>query len=139
VDILERDSDFTTIGGRIRYYRLKQGLTMDKLSIMAGLSKSLLIRYENNRVSQTLDACNSIAEVLHIEPDLLYDDYLKFITTDYGERIRLARMEAGISQIELGYKLSMTGKTIGRWEHGKLAPSRNSYQVLISVLALARL
>jgi transcriptional regulator with XRE-family HTH domain len=136
VDILKRDSDFTTVGGRIRYHRLKQGLTMDKLAKMAGLSKSLLIRYENNRVPQTLGACNAIATMLQTEPNLIYDDYLRFIASDYSEIIRQARVKEGLSQLALGCILSITKKTVGRWERGCLTPNRSSYLKLSSYLHL---
>ena len=93
-----------------------------------------MIRYENNQVPQTLKACNAIGKALHIQPVLLFDDYLKFISSDYGTKIKQTRQKAGLSQREFGSMVGVTKKTIGKWERGGLIPFRKNYQRLISYL-----
>ncbi|MBE5875678.1 MAG: helix-turn-helix transcriptional regulator [Lachnospiraceae bacterium] len=46
---------------------------------------------------------------------------------EIGEKIKLARKEAGISQKELAERLQVYQKDISRWENGERTPSLEAF------------
>lgn len=51
----------------------------------------------------------------------------------FGERIRLERERAGLTQPQLGALVGVSGRTVGNWERGEASP-RNSLARLMDVL-----
>ena len=43
-------------------------------------------------------------------------------TSQFGDKLRRARAQAGMSQDELGKRLEVTGKTVCLWEQGRNPP-----------------
>ena len=62
-----------TIGDRIRRIRKKRRLTQAELAMMSGLSLSAIQGYEHGRYEPKRKSLESIAEVLKIPVDELYD------------------------------------------------------------------
>lgn len=56
------------IGKKIKKARIKQGLTLDDLSNITGISKSSLVRYETNKSDLTIKNLETIADALFITP-----------------------------------------------------------------------
>lgn len=129
--MLNATSDLSTIGSRIKYYRLLNNLTQEELAAKSGLDRVTIIRYENNQVDHSVDILNQIAAVLGIIPSIIYDDYLKFISSDYGRKIKHMRMRLGISQKHLGNLLGVHRKTISKWESEKSYPTRENFMKLM--------
>ncbi|WP_141131273.1 helix-turn-helix domain-containing protein [Anaerovirgula multivorans] len=121
--------DSSTVGGKIKYYRLLNGLLQEDLCFKSGLNRTTIIRYENDQVIHSLEICNKIAEALEIDPFLLYDEYLAFIASDYGLKIRRFRNKNNLTQIDLGQALGVHKKTISRWEKEKIYPTRENYLI----------
>ena len=84
-------------------------------------------RYENNYSLHSLEICNKIAKAIKIDPALLYDDYLAFIASNYGYRIRSERKKSELTQEQFGKFIGVHRKTILRWEKEILCPSRKHY------------
>lgn len=59
------------IGKKIKKARIKQGLTLDDLSNITGISKSSLVRYETNKSDLTIKNLETIADALFITPTSL--------------------------------------------------------------------
>lgn len=53
--------------------------------------------------------------------------------TTLGERIRVARESAGLSQTALGRLLGITSQSVNMWEQGKKRPSRENIVKLIKI------
>lgn len=123
-------SDLTTVGGRIRYYRLKQGLLQEEVADRSGIDISTIKRYESNQYEQTLNICNRIAYAIGIDPELVYDNYLKFISHDFGLAIKMFRNNNKLTQTKLCSMLCVNRKTITRWEKGRECPSRENFKKL---------
>lgn len=130
VDMLKFMSDLSTVGGRIRYYRLLNGLFQEDLCHGTGIDRTTIIRYENNQLIHSLDLCNKIAAAIGIEPSLLFDEYLSFISSDYGHKIKKARRISKLTQKELGQAIGVHRKTIVRWENERAYPTRENYEIL---------
>lgn len=58
-------------GEVIRQHRRQAGYTLESASARLGWDKARLSRYESNRVQLTLEALESIAELLGLRPELL--------------------------------------------------------------------
>ena len=101
LNILQATSDLSTVGSRIKYYRLLNNLTQDELANKTSLDRITIIGYENNTLEQSLESLNKIANALNIDPSLLYDDYLKFISGDYNKKIKQFRKDLNLTQKRL--------------------------------------
>jgi len=108
--VLKSKSDLSTVGGKIKYYRSLKGLLQKELSSISGIDRATILRYENNQVIHALDICNKIAEVLEINPSLIYDDYLEFIAGDFSSKIKLLRKSNKLAQNEFGQTLGVHKK-----------------------------
>lgn len=132
--MLKGISDLSTIGSRIKYYRLLNNLTQEELADESGLDRATIIRYENNLVEHSIDIIDMISVALKLKPSIIYDDYLNFISGNYGSKIRNLRMSLSLSQKELGEILGVHKKTISRWEREETIPSKQNYEDIYSLL-----
>lgn len=57
----------------------------------------------------------------------------------FGERIRRARIKAGLTQLQLATKLGLTRPTITQWETGATTPHAGKLEELAKALGLPRL
>lgn len=57
-------------------------------------------------------------------------------TYDYGMRIKLARMKAGLTQEQLAEKVGYTKQTISNWENGKSRPSLEDWIMVKEILGI---
>ena len=101
--------NYESIGSRIRLYRKNQGLTVDELTKASDISRYSIMRYENNQVTCTQGTCKKIAFGLKID-HLIVDDYLNFISSDYGQAIRLLRKQLSLNQTQFAKLLETTKK-----------------------------
>lgn len=132
-NVLKSISDLSTIGSRIKYYRLLNNFTQEELASKSGLDRTTIIRYENNLIIHSIDIVNKIARALKIKPTIIYDDYMKFISSGYGNIIKFVRIKLGLTQKEFGNLMGVHKKTISKWELEKSYPTRENYIKLISI------
>lgn len=122
--ILEQN---TTIN-KLKFYRLKAHMTQEELAKASGISVCTIKRFENNKSTLDINTCKKIAEPLNIDADLLYDDYLKFITSEYSGFIKSYRKNTNITQQQLADMLNTSKKTISCWERKVQYPSKQMYE-----------
>ncbi len=77
-----------------------------------------------------MELCNRIAQAIGIIPSLLYDEYLAFIASNYGQKIKQLRKFIEFTQNELGQAIRVHRKTIARWEKKQAYPTRENYDIL---------
>ena len=130
----EKTSDLSTVGGRLKYYRRLKGLSQRDVYEKIGIDKSSYIHYEGMKTNLDPEMCKKICEVIGIEPELVYDDYMAFISSDYGTSIKEYREKHGMTQKEFGEILDMHPKISARWERGRSEPSRKSYDKMRNLL-----
>nr|DAV20174.1 MAG TPA: helix-turn-helix domain protein [Caudoviricetes sp.] len=52
----------------------------------------------------------------------------------FNEKLKVVRMQKGLSQAELGKLLGVQAQTIGRWENGKSEPNLETINKLCKIL-----
>ena len=62
-------------GEKIRSVREKKHLTLKTVALQAGVSESLVSQIERNRVSPAIDTLLSLANVLDINLEYLFEEY----------------------------------------------------------------
>ena len=97
------------IGKRIRSMRLKQATTLQQLALRTNLSKSLLSKIENGKVSSPVSTLFTIAKALNTKITYFFndqDDNLPIILVRKNERRQFHRAGAhfGYTYEALGYK-----------------------------------
>lgn len=105
-------------------------MRQEDVALKTGFNRTTITRYENNQLLHSVESCNSIAEAIGISPSLLYDDYLQFLTSDYGTIIRTKRKGHKLTQEELAEELGVNSSTVRKWEKGQAQPNRSSYSNL---------
>jgi transcriptional regulator with XRE-family HTH domain len=67
------DDLIVNLGRKIRYYRLKQDITLKDLAIKIGVTPSLLSQIEHGKASPSLGTLRSIAEVFNIPIGIMFE------------------------------------------------------------------
>lgn len=126
-----------SISGRLLSVRRRLGLTQAEFAEKVGLDEGSVCRWEAGsrrpsrwmtaRVEAILDALESGREVTGLG---FYDltRWRRAVPPGVrpkaiGERIRAARLKAGLSQEELGRRLLVSRTTVQWWEKGKAVPA----------------
>lgn len=78
-----------------------------------------------------MDILNKIAAALEIVPSIIYDDYLDFVSSDYGSKIKTIRKNLKLTQKEFGNLLGVHEKTIRMWEKQLSYPTRENFEKLL--------
>ncbi len=108
-------------------------MTQQDLALAAGLEVSTIKRLENNKSRPELATCKILAQALGIMPEMIYDEYLRFIDSDYASYIKDYRKQHNITQYQLSKLLDVTPKTIAHWEQNKAFPSIKHYSIFIQL------
>ena len=102
-------------------------MTLDKLSGISHISKSMLIRYENNQLPLSLNSCHLLTSALHVDPHTLFDDYLQFVASDYGGTIRQYCQKHLLTSREYAAKLGVNVRTVLSWERMSTIQTMQNY------------
>lgn len=65
------DFDLSTSGGRIRYVRIRKGISQKRLAELIGISVKQLQRYELNNVAVSGYSLMRLCEVLKVDPSYI--------------------------------------------------------------------
>jgi len=83
------------IADKIKLIRKGKGITLAQLGELTGLSKGLLSRIENNRVSPPIGTLSKIAQGLEVPIGLFFEDAVndkdRFAVTHKNERLQVTR------------------------------------------------
>lgn len=71
--------------------------TQEDLAIKSRLDRCTINRYENDLADHSLTIINIIANVLNINANLIYDDYLRFIASDFGTTVKAIRIKLNLT------------------------------------------
>ena len=134
---LPTESDLTTIGGKLKYYRLKANLLQKDLAIISGIHVCTIKRFENNQIIPELETCDKLAAALKIHTSLLYDDYLAFISSNYSSKIKSIRNTLNLKQDAFAKILGVSKKTLSCWERSANYPSKASYETLSKYIKMS--
>lgn len=62
-------------GGKLRAVRERKCITMKEVARLAGVSESLVSQIERNKVSPSIDTLLTLADVLDVDHEYLFNDY----------------------------------------------------------------
>ena len=119
-----------SLGERIRHYRNKRRMIITELAERTGISRSPLLKYEYDQTRPALRDLKKIAAALGIGANELYDDYYRFIDSNFSKRIKQIRIEHDLQQNELGNLLGVTHAQISKLELGTSIPTRKQWECL---------
>lgn len=131
-----------TIGDRIKSRRIALGLTVDQVAEKIGKNRSTVYRYESNDIEKlTIDILSPLADILQTTPTYLvgwttsaYPNEREFL--QIGERIRIARKTAGLTQRELADKVHVLHTSVCNWEKGISKPNFDAIHDLCCILCV---
>ena len=87
--------------------------------------------YEQNKHPIPYDVANSLASVLEVNAEVLYDDFAVFLATPYKD----IRMAVGMSQKAFAEHIGVIPSYYYKLESGHRRPSRKVYQRMVDTLA----
>ncbi|MBR1442574.1 MAG: helix-turn-helix transcriptional regulator, partial [Firmicutes bacterium] len=123
-----------TVGEKIAFYRFKADLTQEELANLLNISVDSVKRYENNKRCLPLEVANTMAIILNITPNFLYDEYNLFISYPYSKKMRELRINKGYTRKEFANLLGLNIRTIERWENGTKLIQREYFNLIKSYL-----
>ncbi len=105
----------TGLGRLIRHHRQRQGLSRDALADMLGVDPSTVQGWERRGHRPWPGLHARLAGVLGL-PTAAAE-----AGTTFGERLRTARLRAGLTQRELAKRVGVGQQVVSEWESGKRA------------------
>ena len=122
--------DDATVPEKIRFYRLKKNIDGDTLAGYLDVNRAMITYYEKGHCNPTVATLKRIAVALNIEPDLLFDDYYRFLDYPYTERLKQIRTENNLTSSEFGAILGVSSVTINAWQRGQHVMNRKAWEKL---------
>ncbi len=139
--------DMTTIAERIFSARKLAGLTLSQVADELGISHPSVKNWESGKTKPALDRLPALAKVLGTTTEWLLEggsDKSGTATTQtnsnatmsVGERLKIARQLAGLSQAQLAAKLHITRSAMAGWESGAAVLPRERITDVLSHLKI---
>lgn len=75
-----------------------------------------------------------ICEYLHISKEDVYDDYLRFLDSDFATTLLSARKRLGYTQKEMARRIGVNRSVYRDWEKGKKVSTRGSFGKIAGIL-----
>ncbi len=114
------------LGDKIKYFRMKAGLTQEELSNKLNYSdKDIISLFETNKKNPNIKVLADIANVLSINLS-----YFKLDNLSLGEKIKYMRIYSGFTQLELSEKLKISNTVLSNIENNHTPPSNDIIYLL---------
>lgn len=123
--------DTSTVGGRVKYYRIINKVSAKELARLTGYSRDNIWEYEECNNFCPLDFCIAVARVLEIDLELICDEYTLFLNSNYIQRMEEVNKELGISYSKIAEKYGIPSNTFLSWLQTDYVPSRMSFNKYI--------
>ena len=79
---------------------------------MTGVTVGVIQNYESKRSELYYENAHVFADALNIDVDLLLDDYTRFTSPGFGDKIKSIRQQMGLSQSRFATELGVTRTSI---------------------------
>jgi transcriptional regulator with XRE-family HTH domain len=114
---------------RLRLLRQERCISQQRLADEIGTSKSSVNMYERGEREPGIETVTKIAEYFNVDVDYLFGTYdirRRREQMKIGEKIRLRRMEQGMSMQDLADRMGYANKsTVARIESGEIDPPQS--------------
>lgn len=128
--------DLSKVSGRLQYHRIQNGVSCSELDKHLGFTKGSYRRsFESpGREPSDLAKVKQICEYLHINKEEVFDDYLRFLDSDFSAALLSARKQLGYTQKKMAKRIGVNRSVYRDWEKGKKAPGRGSWGKILGKL-----
>lgn len=107
------------MNGRLKLLREEKGLTQKELADILKLSASSIAMYESGKRDPDTSTIKSLAVLFNCSTDFLLG------LSNYRDvsKLRMVRVESGLSQDEVAKNLGISRDTLSKYETGELEPN----------------
>ena len=121
-----------TPGNKLRYYRLRKGLTTRQLAEGVGIVPATVLMYEREKFPIPYQTAVAFADILEIDRNLLFDEFTQFMDYPYSDKLREIRKVYGLNQTDFAEKANICYSIYAKWETAARQPSRKMYEQLVT-------
>ena len=125
---IEDREELTTIGEKLKFYRLKNSIFQSDLAEMVGIDRVTYIEYEKGLKYYPYETMKKIAKVYNIPLFEILDDYHMFAYSDQAKIIKGIRIKLGMNQYEFAKAIDVSKSTIQKAESNMGGFSQKSYR-----------
>ena len=138
-ETLYKDCCDKTFGDRLKYERLKKGLSQSDLSNLTNITRAAISEYELNNIIPTKETLLKINSVLDINY-ICNEGYSKLIISNFNEKLKLWRLKNNLSIAKACNYFNTDRGTYYKWEKGIFNISKDKYyqnkKIIDSILNL---
>lgn len=126
---LVKGIEISTVGGKIKYYRLLKGWSQFELAKRLELTSSqgryLIKDYETRGLYPPPELSIKLARIFGICTKYFYDDYYEFLESNYSLKILSYRKDNNLTIKDAASKINVNYVTWSYWEKGKKVNREN--------------
>lgn len=132
--LIELDQNLQSIklGDKLKIIRESKGLSLTELADQVNLSVSYLSEIERNNTYPAATTLRVLADKLEVSLVSLMGK-----AGPLGSKLRIAREEQHLTQVELAQAAGVSPGLIGQIEHGKVQPSLQTIEKIAQVLGIS--
>lgn len=109
-------------------------MTTRQLAEKLDIVPATIVMYEKGKHPIPYDVTIELADVLEIDPSLLYDDFSRFLSVPYTEALKSVRTALGLSQKTFAEQMGIVPNYYYKIEEGNRRPSRKVYRKICVAL-----
>lgn len=134
------NTDLSKVSGRLQYHRIQNGVSAWELDRHLGFTRGSYRKSFESPAHEPsdLEKVRQICEYLHIDKEDIFDDYLRFLDSDFPSIFLSARKRMEYSQSEMARQIGVDRSVYRDWEKGRKAPTRRSFGKIEGVLGKDR-
>ncbi len=127
-------------GEKLKELREERNLSQKELGDkMGGITQQTIAQYEKKETVPKFETVSKIADALEINPNTFYSDFSQSVANGsggIGEKIKVARLQKGVSQAALAKCLGVSTAMICQYEIGKRKPKVETLSKIAGALGV---
>lgn len=127
-------------GEKLKELREERNLSQKELGDkMGGITQQTIAQYEKKETVPKFETVSKIADALEINPNVFYSDFSQSVADDseeIGGKIKVARLQKGVSQAALAKCLGVSTSMICQYEIGKRKPKVETLSKIAGALGV---
>lgn len=127
-------------GEKLKELREERDLSQKELGDkMGGITQQTIAQYEKKETVPKFETVSKIADALEVNPNIFYSDFSQYVANGsggIGEKIKVARLQKGVSQAALAKCLGVSSAMVCRYEVGKRKPKVETLSKIAGALGV---
>lgn len=121
--------ELSKVSGHLQYHRIQNGVSCSELDKYLGFTKGSYRRSFESPVHEPsdLEKVRQICEYLCVNTEEIFDDYLRFLDSDFFAAFLFVRKQLGYTHKEMAEQIGVNRSVYRGWEKGRKAPTRRSW------------